>query len=416
MSRGILKTIFQEHWSEFEKTHKVREVVSREVDKMLKCRDIKQGYSEYCCPKCGEYKYVAFTCKSRFCTSCGKKATEDWVERLSKELLNVPHRHIVFTIPEKLRKVFLKDRKLIKVLSDSAAETILSYLWERSKKQRPTPGIVCVVHTFGRDLKWNPHIHALVTEGALRKDKEWKVITFFHFEMLRKRWQHVLLKNLKRKLPKSREVKRMIDAMYREQKEGFYVHAKNRMRDAKGAAQYIGRYVSRPAMAESRIKGYDGENVEFWYERHDNGKRIDVVLPVSDFIGKLIRHIPDRQFKMVRYYGIYSRRRKTRAQVIMSVWKKYRKLQYKKTNWRRNIMKSFGHDPLSCPKCGGEMVLNDIVYKKYGSMLARMKRRMFEAYEKEEKEILKSLGGQGEGGGLSLFGVWSQGNHTRRCS
>jgi hypothetical protein len=416
MSRGILKTIFQEHWIEFKKTHKVREVVSKEVDKMLKCRDLKQGYSEYCCPRCREYKYVAFTCKSRFCTSCCKKATEDWVEQLRKELLNVPHRHIVFTIPEKLRKVFLKDRKLIKVLSDSAAETILSYLWEGSKKQRPTPGIVCVVHTFGRDLKWNPHIHALVTEGALRKDKEWKVITFFHFEMLRKRWQHVLLKNLKRKLPRSLEVKRMIDAMYREQKEGFYVHAKNRMRNAKGAAQYIGRYVSRPAMAESRIKGYDGKNVEFWYERHDNGKRIDVVLPVSDFMGKLIRHIPDRQFKMIRYYGIYSRRRKTRAQVIMSVWKKYKKLQYKKTNWRSNIMKSFGQDPLSCPKCGGEMVLNDIVYKKYGSMLARMKRRMFEAYEKEEKEILKSLGAQGEGGDLCLFGVWSRGNHTRRCS
>ena len=85
---------------------------------------------------------------------------------------------------------------LPKALSDSAAETTISYLWDRSKKQKPTLGIVCVVHTFGRDLKWNPHVHALVSEGALKKDKEWKVITFFHYEMLRKRWQHVLLKNL----------------------------------------------------------------------------------------------------------------------------------------------------------------------------------------------------------------------------
>jgi len=414
--QGIMKKIFKQQWLEFERNNSVREVVSREVNKMLKCRELGEGYSEYRCPHCNEYKYVAFTCKSRFCTSCGKKATEDWVEQLSKEIINVPHRHIVFTIPEGLRNVFLKDRKLIKVLSDSAAETIMSYLWERSKKQRPTPGIVCTVHTFGRDLKWNPHIHALVTEGALREDKEWKVITFFHFEMLRKRWQHVLLKSLKNQMPKTKETKALIDKMYRDQKEGFYVHAKNRMKNAKGAAQYIGRYVSRPAIAESRIENYDGKVVRFWYERHDNGERVNIEMPVLEFIGKLVRHIPNRQFKMVRYYGIYARKRKRKAQQIMSVWKKFKKLQYKRTNWRTNIMKSFGHDPLKCPRCGEEMILNDIVYRKYGSMLSRMKRRMFEAYEKEEKEIFKNFNARNQGGSLSMPGLWSERNNTRRCS
>lgn len=416
MARGIIKQIFQDQWGDFEKKHQIREVVSKEVLKMLKCRDLNRGYSEYCCPACGERRFVAFTCKSRFCTSCGKKATEDWVEELSQELLNVPHRHMVFTISEKLRGVFLKDRKLIKELSDSAAETIISYLWERSKKQRPTPGIVCVVHTFGRDLKWNPHVHALVTEGALRADKNWKTITFFHYEMLRKRWQHVLLKNLKKKLPKTLETKRLIDMMYHEHKEGFYVHARNRMRNAKGAAQYIGRYVSRPAIAESRVENYDGKEVRFWYERHDNGERVKVKLPVFEFIGRLVRHIPERQFKMVRHYGIYSRRRKRNAQLIMSVWKKFRKIQNKRTYWRERIIKSFGHDPLLCPNCGEEMVLNDIVFEKYGSMLDRMRRRMLEAYEKEEKELLKGLEGPDTGGDLSVYRLWGQGNVTRRCS
>ena len=61
MSKGILKTIFHEYWLDFERTRSVREVVSKEVNKMLKCRDLSEGYSEYCCPKCREYKYVAFT-------------------------------------------------------------------------------------------------------------------------------------------------------------------------------------------------------------------------------------------------------------------------------------------------------------------------------------------------------------------
>lgn len=391
MTKGIIKEIFADRWNEFEKRYPVRLTVTKEISKMLKCRDLSQGYSEYCCPECKEFKFVAFTCKSRFCTSCGQKATEQWVEQLSKELIDVPHRHMVFTIPEELRIVFLKDRKLLKELSDCAAKTIISYMWERSKKQKPTPGIVSVIHTFGRDLKWNPHVHALVTEGALRKDKEWKTIKYFHYEMLRKRWQHLLLKMLKKRLPENKEIKKLINILYQQNKEGFYVHAKNRMRNGKGAARYIGRYVSRPAIAESRIESYDGEKVKFWYERHDKKEKIEVVLPVMEFIGLLVRHIPDRQFKMVRYYGIYSRKKKSNVQKVMSVWKKYKKIQYKKIYWRESIIKSFGHDPLSCPKCGKQMILNDIVYKKYGSMLARMQRGMLEAYEREEKEILKKL-------------------------
>ena len=333
MPKGIIKEIFADKWDEFEKKHPVRPTVSREVSKMLKCRDLSQGYSEYCCPGCGEYKYVAFTCKSRFCTSCGQKATEHWVEQLSKELVDVPHRHIVFTIPAELRILFLKDRKLLKELSDCAAKTIISYMWERSKKQKPTPGIVCTIHTFGRDLKWNPHVHALVTEGALRKDNQWKGMKYFHFEMLRKRWQHLLLKMLKKKFSGNSQIKRLINYLYQQYKEGFYVHAKNRMRNAKGAAQYIGRYVSRPAIAESRIRSYNGEKVKFWYEDHESGEKVEIILPVLEFIGLLVRHIPDSQFKMVRYYGIYSRKRKSNAQKVMSVWKKYRRNKYKKVNW-----------------------------------------------------------------------------------
>ena len=136
----------------------------------------------------------------------------------------MPHRHIVFTIPEKMRILFLKDRTLLKLLSDSAAEAIQSYFHDRSKRQKPTPGIICVIHTFGRDLKWNPHVHALVTEGVLRKDKQWKTVQYFHYEMLRKRWQHVLLKNIKKKYKDNAEIRGMINSLYKSNLNGFYVN------------------------------------------------------------------------------------------------------------------------------------------------------------------------------------------------
>ena len=183
------------------------------------------------------------------------------------------------------------------------------------------------------------------------------------------------------------------------------LHGKNRMRNARGAAKYIGRYVSRPAIAESRIIGYDGKTVTFWYERHDNGQRVVETLPVLEFIGKVVRHVPERHFKMVRYYGIYSRTKKSQAQKIMSVWKKYKRLAYKRIYWRERIVKSFGLDPLVCPKCGKEMEVYDIFYEKYGSLLKIMERRMQEAYEKEEAELRKNLFEGFEGGDLYLYGM-----------
>ena len=73
---GVIKKIFKDNWFEFESQYEVRPIVKREVKKMVNCRELNRGYTEYRCPDCGEVKYVAFTCKSRLCTSCGKKATD----------------------------------------------------------------------------------------------------------------------------------------------------------------------------------------------------------------------------------------------------------------------------------------------------------------------------------------------------
>ena len=98
--------------------------------------------------------------------------------------------------------------------------------------------------------------------------------------------------------------------------KGFYVHANTEIKSAKVAAKYIGRYIGRPAIAESRILDYDGENVTFKYTRHDDNKEIIDTVPVYEFIKKLIIHIPEKNFKMIRNFGIYSRRSKGKNNFI----------------------------------------------------------------------------------------------------
>lgn len=271
----------------------------------------------------------------------------------------VSHRHVVFTIPEELRSVFAKDRKLLKVLSDTAAHVIRWTFSQRKKKAKIDVAIIAVVHTFGRDLKWNPHVHCLVAEGYLEDEQVWRKLDYIHYEQLRKSWQFSLLKKLRHVLPK-----RLINKLYQDKSQGFYIHAKNRMRDARGVAKYIGRYVGRPAIAESRIISYDGKQVTFWYEKHENKERVEVTLPVYEFIGLLIRHIADKGFKMVRHYGLYSRTKKAKAKVaqIKTLGEVYDWLKAKRRTWRYRIMKSFGIDPLRCTKCGRVMQFYDIVW------------------------------------------------------
>ena len=210
-------------------------------------------------------------------------------------IFNVPHRHMVFTVPRELRNIFFQDCKKLNELSKQVAEVFQSYYQRKSKKRNLQVGVINVIHTFGRDLKFNPHIHALVTEGVIDNKNEWVPSEFIPYEFLRKSWQKVLLDLTKKWFPNNQAVLKLINDLYQRYPKGFYVNAEQKMKDAK----YIGRYLARPAVAEYRIKGYDGKTVRFWYEDHQTGKRVDEVLLVYKFLFNLIQHISPKHFRMV---------------------------------------------------------------------------------------------------------------------
>ncbi|MBI5133711.1 MAG: transposase [Thaumarchaeota archaeon] len=157
-------------------------------------------------------------------------------------------------------------------------------------------------------MKFNPHVHAIITEGGFTDNDQWVSYPYFPFEPLRKTWQYQVLTRFKEVIPDTKENKALIDSLFKDHGNGFYVHApeKSRINDKKQMMKYIGRYIRHPAIAENRIESYDGTEIRFFYEDHE--KLIHhVSLAVEEFIGALIGHIPDKQFKTVRYYGVYYR-------------------------------------------------------------------------------------------------------------
>lgn len=357
---NILQKIFRDHYEEMLYCLHPRQTVIENVDRMIHCGDPSFGGAMYACPHCGNLKFVPFRCKSRFCPTCGVKYCQERSTSMSFKLIHCTHRHCVFTIDEELRHFFFEDRSLLNCLFHAVRSVVLRMFHNLNKSKNFVPGFICVLHTFGRPLEWNPHIHCLITEGGFSDDGFWRVVKHFNYTLLRKSFQTALLNELEHQIgPSFKKIKALI---YRKDKNGFYVYAKPNLCDPNTVVKYISRYLGRPVIALKRIDSYDGESVTFHYNRHEDNIYVEKTLPVLDFMRLLIQHIPEKNFKMTRYYGLYARHRKIDKSLYKAIHKSRHKFFRNFTKWRTDILLSFGYDPLSCPKCKQEMMLIELYY------------------------------------------------------
>ena len=352
MSEFTIKQIFNDHWDNFvirNPEFDIRQVVFDEVEKIINCGNPDYGYALYVCDHCKKFVKVPFRCKSRFCNTCGVKYAQDRAFSMTKKSIRCKHRHIVFTMSDKLWPYFQKYRNLLDGLFEAASSSILSWFYELNKSQNFTPGIMCTLHTFGRDLKWNPHIHMLCTEGGAGNTEVFRIVKHINFKALRFRWQKLLLDYLQNNLPEKEliEFKLLKNQIYKEYNNGFYVYAKpDNISSINQTINYVVRYTGRPAMAQSRIIDYDGTYVTYYYERHEDGKRIEEKVHAYEFIKQLILHIPNKNFKVVRYYGIYAKTHKQADKIFKLLNKSQIEIRNQLRKWNLSIELSFGYDPV----------------------------------------------------------------------
>ena len=365
MSDFTIKQIFQDHWDSFVGENNniiIRPVVFEEVNKIINCGNPDYGYALYVCEHCGKFLKVPFRCKSRFCNTCGVKYAQDRALSMIQKSIRCKHRHIVFTMSDKLWDYFQKYRFLLDGLFESASRAVLSWFYEMNKSQNFTPGVMCTLHTFGRDLKWNPHIHMLCTEGGAGNIEVFRIIRHINFKALRYRWQKLLLDYLGEHLPASElpRFKRLKNEIYKEYRNGFYVYAKpDNISSISQTINYVVRYTGRPAMAQSRILDYDGTYVKYYYERHEDGQRVEETIHAYEFIKRLIKHIPDRNFKVVRYYGLYAKEHKQAKKIFKLLNETQIEIRQQLRKWNFAIELSFGYDPTECD-CGGKFIFFEL--------------------------------------------------------
>jgi hypothetical protein len=383
-----LQQIFADHYETFAELHPkqiVRAGIPINIEKMLKCKTEDMGFHLYQCPTCQYEKRVFHTCKSRFCSSCGVRQTDTWIETYTSLFANCEYQHVIFSPPHEFLNYFRIGRKRYFNCLYSVVTQTLSDWYTLIKNNKPyyIPGFMLVMHTFGRSLSWHVHIHVLITCGGLnKKQTAWVTCKYiphdylkFHFkklflEEIQELWDNETIEKIPQRFrlwfTPAYQQKIVVEV----RKKTWFVHVGERLTDAKAVVKYIGRYTKRPAIAESKILTYDGQNVTFTYQEHRMTRPAIVKLPALSFIERVILHIPDVNFRIIRYGGFYSNRLRGKLlPIVFTLCKNkesYQEVKKKLQNlgsWWRKRIERFSHlDPLICDLCLIPLELISVVY------------------------------------------------------
>lgn len=383
-----IQDIFLDNWESFlnkydTPNNPIRKSIKKNVADMINCQNPKNGVFVFRCPNCNNTQIVTKTCKSRFCPKCGKKYRDKIAISVSKKILKMSHRQLVFTIPPELRPLFRLDRRLLGELFASVNESLI-FMFKRHapkayKKEGRRLGFICFLHTYGRDLKWHPHIHVLYAENYITKDGIIHKSDYLHFDALRKVFLFTITNKIVNFFKQNednkvslKQIKALCEAVKKRCAKGSYFYGPKQegqtsIKSVKAMANYIARYASHPAISERRLTRYDKieKKIYWYYDPHEDDTatneedklgRQEIVDNVDDFIKKLIIHIPEKGFQQIRYYGFYSNAsyQKYICGSKLFTSKDIDELILRNT-YKHGILWAFGYNPLLC-QCGYEMV------------------------------------------------------------
>jgi len=285
------------------------------------CRTLKQGAILLRCEDCGDVKFLYHTCKHRFCSGCGTANTYQWAEKTLSRLLEIPHHHIVMTLPKQYRGLSkMNGNKLHDLLFRSGSRVIQDFFREQYDC---LPGIVSVLHTAGSDLKYHPHIHMIVSRGGLRLDKSGyrsiKGTFLVKNEILGAKLKESFNKGLHQqykkgelKIPKRIERGQGLTKWVGSQKEkSWIVNIEKPLEEVMQIVNYVGRYTKRACISEYKIEKIASEIV-FRFNDYKNSKRGEkplestIRMTPTEFLDNLLQHVPEKRYRMVRYFGLYN--------------------------------------------------------------------------------------------------------------
>ena len=344
--------------------------VQNVLQRLKICRTASLGYHVYRCnnDQCGHIKYQYHSCRDRHCPNCGALKKQEWIEARTQELLPVKYYHVVFTLPHELNSLVMGHRKVLyKLLFDASSQTLLCFAKD-PKYLGATPGIISVLHTWGQQLSFHPHIHCIISGGGITGDNGWKEATknkwrfLFPVKAMGIVYRAKFLEGLKQMidkgeviLPDNKNEKQLLNLVYH---KDWIVYAKAPFGGPHAVIEYLGRYTHKVAISNHRICSINDEQrtVTFVYKDYaDNSTQKQMTLSSTEFIRRFEQHILPERFTKIRTYGyLANRNRRQRINEVLAKMKLPLHKGLVKVPLQLRMIEQYGIDLTECPCCKGK--------------------------------------------------------------
>lgn len=346
-----IQNIFALHGEEYRQNHKLSIVQHKAMNAIINCRTARLGGHIDVCSNCGDTKISYNSCRNRHCPKCQTLSKERWIDSQKMNLLNTQYFHVVFTLPHELNTIIYQNQKdcynlLFKAVSETLQELAMDKKFLGAKI-----GHTAVLHTWGQNLSFHPHIHCIVPAGGLTKSLQWqhsKHKFFLPVRVLSRKFRGKFLDLLKKKLPNIDQ--NIINTCYNKE---WVVYCKPPFKAATSVVEYLGRYTHRVAISNNRILKLENGNVDFkWRDYTDSSKWKVMTLSAEEFIRRFLMHVLPSGFMKIRHYGFLSSRGKQIKLKLCKILTGTKSLLIEKLSSDELITKLIGRNPSVCPSCG----------------------------------------------------------------
>jgi hypothetical protein len=360
-------------------TYQARHVLSAQqravMRRLTACRTAALGGHVDACAGCGFTRISYNSCRDRHCPKCQALKRAQWLETRLERLLPVPHFHVVFTLPQTLQALMLRNqRALYELLFRAAAQALLA-LAADPKRLGAQLGITAILHTWGQNLLFHPHLHCVVTGGGLSADGTRWLATrpdyLLPVKPLGRLFRGKFLAGLKeayragrlelggsaKALAAPRAFRQLLDRLYN---QDWVVYAKRPFARAEHVFRYLGRYSHRVAISNARLVSMEHGQVRFRWKDYAAGHRLKVMsVSAEEFVRRFLLHVLPKRFVRIRHYGLLASRnvatKLARCRQLLGNPPLPQQPPAEKT-WTDWLMAWTATDPLCCPRCQGPLM------------------------------------------------------------
>ncbi|WP_337270141.1 IS91 family transposase [Oryzifoliimicrobium ureilyticus] len=284
------------------------------------CRTARLGGHVQRCEDCNTLRIAYNSCRNRHCPKCQGQASRDWLAARQADLLPVGYFHVVFTVPQQIAAISFQNKAALYAILFQAVARTLRRLAADPRHLGAEIGFIAVLHSWGQNLHYHPHVHCIVPGGGLSADQSsWVACRpkfFLPVRVLSRLFRRLFLEELKQAFDlgqiqffgdiagladpvafnRTLEAARRID---------WVVYAKPPFAGPEQVLAYLGRYTHRIAITNSRLVTIDDHQVTFrWKDYRTGGAQKVMTLDAHEFIRRFLLHTVPDGFHRIRHYGL----------------------------------------------------------------------------------------------------------------